>query len=253
MKKLIDLVFPAKQIKYTCSCCGYKTLPSNSMGELCPICFWEEGYDDSDALFGVSDTNHMTLYQGQENYKKFDCCSQDFISRCRKPNNNETKDFNWLSIQEKIEKDTDLSSSLKKLEDLGEQLKQVNVDVVFTNFKSLPEIEITKNYEDMELDYYESGEDIPNISNQLFLKSLLINVSKKDLNLMTELFSKYYKKGIEYYISWSIICFVLTELNEFKLNVTLTDLFLDIENNNYYELDSLEKVLKEFWHKQKNH
>jgi hypothetical protein len=170
MKKIIDLFFPAKLIKYTCSCCGYKTLPSNSIGERCPICFWEERYDDSDNLFGVSDTNHMTLYQGQENYKKFDCYNQYFISRCRKPNHNETKDFNWLSIQEKIEKDTDLSSSLKKIEDLGEQLKQVNVDLVFTNFKSLPEIDITNNYEDMELDYYEFGEYIPNTSNQCIEK-----------------------------------------------------------------------------------
>ena len=30
--------------KYTCPCCGYKTLDDEHEYEICPICYWEDDY-----------------------------------------------------------------------------------------------------------------------------------------------------------------------------------------------------------------
>ena len=51
-----------KEVKYTCDCCGYMTLLSNEVGEICPVCFWEEDYYhyDINNAFDISGANHIS-------------------------------------------------------------------------------------------------------------------------------------------------------------------------------------------------
>lgn len=76
---------------------------------------------------------------------------------------------------------------------------------------------------------------------ELQLKSLLLAwVDKNQLGLLLRVIKEYYSKGHCYYIVWVIMLFVVVEDKNTKLNVQIIDIFLDIENNNYYGLCSIE-------------
>ncbi|EJS66361.1 hypothetical protein CN425_23275 [Bacillus cereus] len=56
-------------MKYTCPCCGYKTLEEEPPGtyEICSICFWEDDpvqFKDPDLEGGA---NEVSLRQAQKN------------------------------------------------------------------------------------------------------------------------------------------------------------------------------------------
>ncbi|GAB4223906.1 MAG: hypothetical protein Tsb005_20140 [Gammaproteobacteria bacterium] len=251
ISSMLKLIFKDQKRKYTCDCCGHKTLPSNEMGEICAVCFWEEGYDSSDDLFGFSSTNRMTLYQAQENYKIFGCSKNKWIKHCRKPFSHEEKDLNWHSIQNIIENKYSTSQLIDEIHKCGEFLKQPDSVIVYKNFKSLPELDITRDDEELELEFLEFGVDFQfdNFKHELELKSLLIALyNKKNTALLLRLFDEYYQKGLCYYIAWSIMLFVLTHSEQLELHPKIIDIFLDIEINNYYGVDSLGSALKQYWH-----
>jgi len=86
--------------KYTCPCCGYKTLENEHEYDICPICFWEDDplqYDEID----LSGANHVSLRQAQKNYSKFGACQKDMLKHVRKPNENDVKDSSWEPISNK--------------------------------------------------------------------------------------------------------------------------------------------------------
>ena len=85
-------------MKYTCPCCGYKTLneePTNTY-DICEICFWEDDgfqfrYPDYE-----SGANYISLREAQQNYIKFGAKGEeDCIEFVRMPNKNDIKDPNW--------------------------------------------------------------------------------------------------------------------------------------------------------------
>lgn len=88
------------QVKFTCHCCGYKTLdeePTDTY-EICEICFWEDDgvqFRDPDFEGGPND---VTLRQAQQNYIKFGACQEDCIEFVRKPNKKDIKDPNWKQL-----------------------------------------------------------------------------------------------------------------------------------------------------------
>ena len=87
--------------KYTCPCCGYKTLQSEHEYDICPICFWEDDdiqFDDVDFAGGAND---VSLRQAQKNYSEFSACQKDMIKYVRKPNKDDVKDSNWRPISNK--------------------------------------------------------------------------------------------------------------------------------------------------------
>lgn len=87
--------------KYTCPCCGYKTLHSKHDYDICPICFWEDDsiqFDDIDCAGGAND---ISLRQAQKNYIKFGACQRDMLKHVRKPNKNDIKDSSWEPISNK--------------------------------------------------------------------------------------------------------------------------------------------------------
>jgi len=88
------------KMKYTCPCCGYKTLdeePTDTY-EICELCFWEDDgvqFRDRDYEGGA---NVFSLKQAQKNFIKFGSCQEDCIEFVRKPNNQDVKDLNWKPL-----------------------------------------------------------------------------------------------------------------------------------------------------------
>ncbi|MEK3765899.1 CPCC family cysteine-rich protein [Solibacillus sp. FSL K6-4121] len=87
-------------MKYTCPCCGYKTLDEEPPGtyEICSICFWEDDgvqYEDPDYEGGA---NLPSLRKAQKNYVLFGACEESCIDAARKPNKNDVRDLGWKPL-----------------------------------------------------------------------------------------------------------------------------------------------------------
>ncbi|MFJ8259642.1 CPCC family cysteine-rich protein [Peribacillus asahii] len=83
-------------MKYTCPCCGYKTLDEEPPGTyaICEICFWEDDsyqykYPDEDGA------NAVSFREAQQNFMKFWACDEGSLKYVRKPNKEDIKDPNW--------------------------------------------------------------------------------------------------------------------------------------------------------------
>lgn len=92
-------------MKYTCPCCGYKTLDEEPPGtyEICSICFWEdEGvqYSDPDYDGGA---NSPSLRQAQNNFLEFGACEERCIEFIREPNEKDVKDLNWKPLENAVD------------------------------------------------------------------------------------------------------------------------------------------------------
>ncbi|MBK5480864.1 hypothetical protein JFV29_02750 [Peribacillus sp. TH16] len=83
-------------MKFTCPCCGYKTLneePPDTY-EICEICFWEDDgyqykYPDED------DANNISFREAQQNFIKLGVSEGAFSKNVRKPKRSDIKDNNW--------------------------------------------------------------------------------------------------------------------------------------------------------------
>jgi len=82
-------------MKYTCPCCGYKTLEEEPPGtfDICSICFWEDDniqFDDPD-------------YEGGANEESLRQYQKAFLMRNvnRKLTDNNERDPNWRPLFEK--------------------------------------------------------------------------------------------------------------------------------------------------------
>jgi len=87
--------------KYTCPCCGYKTLPEKPPGtfNICDICFWEDdGYqlDNPDYEGGA---NHPSLRQAQKNFLDFGATERRLLEYVRKPTEKDAKDPQWEPLR----------------------------------------------------------------------------------------------------------------------------------------------------------
>lgn len=86
--------------KYTCPCCGYKTLDEEPPGtyDICAICFWEDDpiqFEDPNSEGGA---NRPSLKTAQKNYQDFGACEQESLAHVRKPNANDEKDPKWKTF-----------------------------------------------------------------------------------------------------------------------------------------------------------
>jgi cysteine-rich CPCC protein len=86
--------------KYTCPCCGYKTLAAEPPGtyDICDICFWEDDplqFEEPDYQSGA---NPVCLRQAQMNFIKFGACEPDMIEHVRKPTQHDIKDSGWKPL-----------------------------------------------------------------------------------------------------------------------------------------------------------
>ncbi|WP_053373213.1 CPCC family cysteine-rich protein [Paenibacillus sp. FJAT-27812] len=86
-------------MKYTCPCCGYKTLDEEPPGtyDICDICFWEDDgvqFVNPDYEGGA---NVPSLRQAQKNFIKFGAKELRKIKYARKPFNDEI-DPEWKPL-----------------------------------------------------------------------------------------------------------------------------------------------------------
>ncbi|CAG9623734.1 CPCC family cysteine-rich protein [Sutcliffiella rhizosphaerae] len=83
-------------MKYTCPCCGYKTLEEEPPGtyEICEICFWE---DDAYQYKYQNETgaNDVSYREAQRNFLKFGAISERSLEFVRPPHESDIKDPNW--------------------------------------------------------------------------------------------------------------------------------------------------------------
>lgn len=84
-------------MKYTCPCCGYKTLDEEPPGtfDICEICFWEDDhiqFEDPDYEGGA---NVPSLRQAWRNYFTFGASDKHCLEFVRKPTKEDVKGPNW--------------------------------------------------------------------------------------------------------------------------------------------------------------
>jgi len=87
-------------VKYTCPCCGYKTLSEKPPGsdDICEICFWHDDYiqvKDPDYWGGANDS---TLREAQKNFTEFGAKEKRVIDFVRKPTNYDVKDIDCTPL-----------------------------------------------------------------------------------------------------------------------------------------------------------
>ena len=73
--------------RHPCKCCGYYTFVGTQEDiawDICPVCFWENDVFGTD-IHTYSGANHMTLAQGQENYRQCGACDPKMLSHVRPP------------------------------------------------------------------------------------------------------------------------------------------------------------------------
>jgi hypothetical protein len=85
--------------EFPCPCCGYLVFdePPGSHA-ICPFCFWE---DDLSQLRFVETVgaNHVSLIEGQKNFKKFGSCEERFKDNVKKPSKTDKIDLLWRMIE----------------------------------------------------------------------------------------------------------------------------------------------------------
>lgn len=87
-------------MKYTCPCCGYKTLNEEPPGtyDICSICFWKMMEFSILIPTMRGGTNIPSLRQAQKNYVSFGACEERCIEFVRRANENDEKDLKWKEL-----------------------------------------------------------------------------------------------------------------------------------------------------------
>ncbi len=83
---------------HPCPCCGYRTylLPAGWTMQLCPVCFWEDSLGSH--LF--SNSNQVSLVEGQRNFIACGACERRFHDAVRTPLPHEDRSPHWLSADD---------------------------------------------------------------------------------------------------------------------------------------------------------
>jgi hypothetical protein len=85
--------------KYTCPCCGYKTIYSKeTFYDLCPVCFWETDPIQLADPHYKGGANRPSLVEAQQNFILFGACEKDVFPYVRMPLADEKKDKKWSPI-----------------------------------------------------------------------------------------------------------------------------------------------------------
>ena len=68
-----------------CACCGYYTLPYDSLFEICEVCFWEHDEVMEELPNETGGANDISLNEAKKNYAEFGACERRFIKSVRPP------------------------------------------------------------------------------------------------------------------------------------------------------------------------
>ncbi|PET68513.1 hypothetical protein CN514_09980 [Bacillus sp. AFS001701] len=86
--------------KYTCPCCGYKTLSEEENGsyEICLMCYWEDDYVMNENPDYWGGANHVCLRQAQRNFIRFGVSEKKYLDKVVK--GGYKKDPSWKPVWE---------------------------------------------------------------------------------------------------------------------------------------------------------
>ncbi|MHC0039752.1 CPCC family cysteine-rich protein [Pseudoneobacillus sp. C159] len=87
-------------MKFTCPCCGYKTLDEEPPGtyDICEICFWEDDgvqFNDPDFKGGA---NVPSLRQAQKNFIEYGAKEITKVKYVRMPSFTDEREPNWKPL-----------------------------------------------------------------------------------------------------------------------------------------------------------
>jgi Cysteine-rich CPCC len=86
--------------KYTCPCCGYKTIErEDTFYDLCPVCFWETDPIQLADPHYKGGANRPSLAEAQQNFIVFGACENDVFPYVRMPLADEKRDENWFPFE----------------------------------------------------------------------------------------------------------------------------------------------------------
>lgn len=85
-----------KPVKFTCPCCGYKSLDSPRDYEICHLCFWEDGpLESGDPDFAGGANGDLTLREAQKNFILYGACDEGSVRFVRQPGPDDERDPAW--------------------------------------------------------------------------------------------------------------------------------------------------------------
>lgn len=87
--------------KYTCPCCGYKTIESDGDYEICPVCFWE---DDPFQKMNEYDfgANKIPLVEAQKNYLRYGACEKTATQYVRRLTEQDKRNPDWAPVNDSM-------------------------------------------------------------------------------------------------------------------------------------------------------
>ena len=94
---------PVDTQKYTCQCCGHRTLSDSGAYEVCPVCLWEDdGASTANPTQWGEGPNGISLAEAQARYRRdgritFDV-PPNFVTRL--PRRDEPLDPDWAPFTE---------------------------------------------------------------------------------------------------------------------------------------------------------
>lgn len=106
----------------SCACCGYQNLDEKGNFEICKICFWEDDpVQESDPWF-ENGANKLSLFESQQNYKKFGAVEKRFINKVNKPTS-QIKGSGWREL---TEEDKEYRTTPNEIEEVWGTEKQTS-------------------------------------------------------------------------------------------------------------------------------
>ena len=85
-------------MRYTCPCCGYKTLQERFLFDICDICYWEDDNVQAVNPDVEGGANVVSLRQAQKNFVRFGACEENMRNVVRKPTIYDERDTNWRML-----------------------------------------------------------------------------------------------------------------------------------------------------------
>jgi hypothetical protein len=74
-----------------CPCCRYKTLSTGGPFEICPVCYWEDDWVQSDDPTYEGGANDESLEEARRNFETFGASSPSLLMYVRPPTPEEEK------------------------------------------------------------------------------------------------------------------------------------------------------------------
>jgi hypothetical protein len=84
---------------FPCPCCGYRVFEYEpGSHKVCPICYWEDNLVQLRFPLMPGAANHVSLVEGQQNYKRIGAAEKRHRYAVRRPLSDECRDDKWREL-----------------------------------------------------------------------------------------------------------------------------------------------------------